>query len=214
LGTMGLASINVGLNSFNEDNFKAITGVDGLKKVRQGIERLLESGFSNLKINTVLLKDYNETEAVEIARLTLKHLVTVRFIEYMPCGNWDTNADSIVKCDEIIKRITEKTGKLIKMEEKFGNGPAQYYRLPDARGKIGFIMPVSHPFCADCNRLRLTADGYLKSCLLSEEEIDTKPILRGVSRPKELEETIKKAVLMKPFSHSRQRNSIMSRIGG
>jgi len=218
LSGIGLHSINIGLNSFNKDNFETITGIDGLKKVRHGIQHLLELGFGNLKINTVLLKGYNEEEISDFAQLTLEHPIVIRFIEYMPCGNWETNLDSIIKGDEIIKQITENVGELIKIEDKLGSGPAQYYRLPNARGRIGFIMPVSQPFCADCNRLRLTADGHLKSCLLSDEEIDLKTILREtgkeLSRVKELGEVIKKAVLMKPFSHSRKRNGIMSRIGG
>jgi len=218
LSRIGLNSINIGLNSFNEDNFETITGVDGLKAVRKGLQHLLELGFNNLKINTVLLKGYNEEEISNFAQLTLEHPIAIRFIEYMPCGNWETNLDSIVKGDEIIKQITENVGELIKIEDKLGSGPAQYYRLPNARGRIGFIMPVSQPFCADCNRIRLTADGHLKSCLLSEEEIDLKPILREMrderEKRKELEELIKKAILMKPFSHSHKRNGIMSRIGG
>ncbi|MFH1230714.1 MAG: GTP 3',8-cyclase MoaA [Planctomycetota bacterium] len=218
LSKIGLYSINIGLNSFNRDNFKTITGIDGLNKVRKGIRHILETGFSNLKINTVLLKDYNEEEVIAIAKLTLEYPVAVRFIEYMPCGNWETNSDSIIKGDEIIKRISGNIGELTRIEDKYGSGPAQYYRLPNAPGKIGFIMPVSHFFCADCNRIRLTADGHLKSCLLSEEEIDLKPILREIKDKRiqtiKLNEALKNAILAKPERHLYKRENVMSRIGG
>lgn len=215
---IGLHSINIGLNSFDEDNFKAITGIDGLEKVRNGIRHLLESGFGNLKLNTVLLNDYNIEEVAEIARITLEYPVAVRFIEYMPCGNWETNSDSVVKGDEIMRRITGELGGLIRIEDKLGSGPAQYYRLKNARGRIGFITPVSQPFCADCNRLRITADGHLKSCLLSEDEIDLKPILREMRDERikmtELNEALKNAILAKPERHLSKRENVMSRIGG
>jgi cyclic pyranopterin phosphate synthase len=218
LSKIGLDSINIGLNSFNRDNFKAITGIDGLKGVSKGIQHLLGLGFNNLKINTVLLKGYNEQEVLEFAQLTLEHPIAIRFIEYMPCGNWETNLDSIVRGNDIIKQISENIGELTWIEDEPGSGPAQYYRLPGARGRIGFIMPVSQPFCADCNRLRLTADGHLKSCLLSEEEIDLKPILREMRDERikmtELNEALKNAILAKPERHLYKRENVMSRIGG
>lgn len=218
LSKIGLHSINISLNSLDTDNFKTITGINGIKNVLKGIQHLLQSGFTNLKINTVLLKGYNEEEVLEFVRLTLIYPVAIRFIEYMPCGNWETHLSEVIKGNEIIKQITENVGELIKIEDTLGSGPARYYCLPNARGRIGFIMPVSQPFCPDCNRLRLTADGHLKSCLLSEEKINLNPILRErgneKARIKELEEVIKTAILMKPFSHSHKRNEIMSGIGG
>jgi cyclic pyranopterin phosphate synthase len=222
LSNIGLHSINVSINSLDRNNFQKITGVDGLKKVIEGIKQLLDLGFGGasgaIKINTVLLKNYNEDEVLEFARITQDYTATIRFIEYMPCGNWETSSGNIINGDEIIKQISEKVGELVRISDISGSGPARYYRLKDSNGKIGFILPVSQPFCAECNRLRLTADGYLKSCLLSDNEIDIKHILRETKderrKSKEIEEVIIKAILNKPLSHSHKRNALMSRIGG
>lgn len=218
LSKIGLAGINVALNSLDRDNFKRITGVDGLRKVIDGVKHLLGCGFANIKINTVLLKEYNEKEMVEFARLTLDYPIAIRFIEYMPCGDWESRAGDIIKGDEIAKLISADLGELIKSDNQTGDGPARYYRLPNAQGRIGFILPVSQPFCAACNRLRLTSDGHLKSCLLSDEEIDLKHILREIKderiRMQELEESIRKAILDKPDAHSYKRDNVMSKIGG
>lgn len=234
LSKIGLNSINVALNSLDKDNFKKITGVDGLRKVIDGVKRLLTLGFVNIKINTVLLNGYNEDEMTEFARLTLDYPIAIRFIEYMPCGDWQSSAGDIIKGREIKNQISVNLGELVELRRdrdselrrdrdselynEAGNGPAQYYRLPNAKGKIGFILPVSQPFCCDCNRLRLTSDGHLKSCLLSEEEIDLKCILREIkearSKMKELEKAIRDAILAKPKAHSHKRDNVMSRIGG
>jgi len=218
LSKIGLDSINVALNSLDRDNFKRITGIDGLRRVRDGVKHLLSCGFTNIKINTVLLKGYNEKEMVEFARLTLDYPVAIRFIEYMPCGDWQSSAGDIIKGEEIKKQISANLGELIELDNETGDGPAQYYRFKEAKGRIGFILPVSRPFCAECNRLRLTSEGHLKSCLLSDEEIDLKYILRKTEdaelKMKELEEVIRKAILAKPEAHSYKRENIMSRIGG
>jgi cyclic pyranopterin phosphate synthase len=136
----------------------------------------------------------------------------------MPCGDWESSAGDIIKGKEIKKQISANLGELIELDNEPGDGPARYYRLSGAKGKIGFILPVSQPFCADCNRLRLTSDGHLKSCLLSEQEIDLKDILREVKDEKskliKLEESIRKAILAKPEAHSYKRDNVMSRIGG
>ena len=218
LSKIGLNSINVALNSLDRDNFKRITGVDGLRKVIDGVKRLLALGFADIKINTVLLKEYNEKEMVEFAGLTLDYPIAIRFIEYMPCGDWESRAGDIIKGAEIKKQISVNLGELVELDNEAGGGPAQYYRLSGAKGKIGFILPVSQPFCAACNRLRLTSYGHLKSCLLAEEEIDLKHILREMKderiRMIELEKSIRKAILAKPEAHSYKRDNVMSRIGG
>ncbi|MEW6026046.1 MAG: GTP 3',8-cyclase MoaA [Planctomycetota bacterium] len=238
LSKIGLHSINIALNSLDRDNFRRITGIDGLAKVIDGAKRLLANGFANIKINTVLLKGYNENEISEFARLTLDYPVAIRFIEYMPCGDWQSSAGDIISGREIKKQISAGLGELIDLgnlsaRQAGGDGPAQYYRLPNAKGRIGFILPVSQPFCGECNRLRLTSDGRLKSCLLSEEETDVKTILRKMKpacasarggsasggkassgRDERLEYAIRDAILAKPKAHSHKRDNVMSRIGG
>lgn len=215
LAGIKLHSINIGLNSLKPDVFKSITGADGAELVWKGIVKLLELGCRNIKINTVLLKGINESEALDFARLTIDYPLTVRFIEYMPCGDWAENKDSIILGNEIKKIIADKLGVLMPVKTDSNSGPAEYYRLGNSKGRLGFILPVSMPFCSQCNRLRLTADGHLKSCLLSADEINVKSILRaGVPDYNRLDTAIKQAILNKPQRHAAQRNNVMSRIGG
>jgi len=215
LSRLNLHSVNIGLNSLKSDIFQSITGINGMKRVWDGISKLLEVGIRNIKINTVLLNGINENEVLDFARLTINYSLTVRFIEYMPCGNWDEKQEDIVRVGAIKKIIMGKLGELKPVQPDISNGPAQYYRLNDSKGWLGFIAPVSSPFCDKCNRLRLTSDGYLKSCLLSDDEIDIKDILRAEPfEPDKLESVIKQAVLNKPLKHLCRRDNIMSRIGG
>jgi len=222
LARLGLASINVSLNSLDAQRFKTITGIDGLAEVWQGITQLANSTSPQIKINTVLLKGLNENELIDFAKLTLRYPIILRYIEFMPCGQWDQQADSIIKAQEVMERLSAELGKLIPYQDKsLGKGPAQYYRLETdtpSRGIIGFIAPVTHVFCQSCNRLRLTPGGHLKSCLLSQESTDIKPILRNdINEPARLNaltDALKQAILDKPLSHNAQRNNVMSQIGG
>ncbi len=216
---LGLSSINVSLNSLNPERFKAITGVDGLAMVWQGIKRLIAVGSQKVKVNTVLLKGLNETELVDFAKLTLDYPLILRYIEYMPCGQWDKQADLIIQGDEARKQITSSLGGLIPYQGKsLGEGPARYYQLKNGKGVLGFIEPVTHSFCEHCNRIRLTSEGHLKSCLLSEKVIDIKPILRSEHGEKEksrlLTDALRQAILDKPIRHNACRDNVMSRIGG
>lgn len=208
-------SINIGLNSLKPDVFKSITGADGSELVWKGIIKLIGLGYHNIKINTVLLKGINDNEVLDFAQLTRDYPLTVRFIEYMPCGDWAENKSSIILGDDIKRIITTELGALEPVKTDSNSGPAEYYRLGNSQGRLGFILPVSMPFCESCNRLRLTADGHLKSCLLSADEIDVKSILR-VKPPsgKALQEAVRQAILNKPQRHAAQRNNVMSRIGG
>ncbi|MFH1228763.1 MAG: radical SAM protein, partial [Planctomycetota bacterium] len=134
LGRLNLHGINIGLNSLKPDVFHSITGVNGIKRVWDGISKLLETGIRNIKINTVLLKGINEDEVIDFARLTIKHPLTVRFIEYMPCGKWEEKQEDIVRVGAIKKIITEELGGLKPVQPDISNGPAQYFRLDDGKG--------------------------------------------------------------------------------
>ena len=215
LKKLKLGGINISLNSLSEDNFQRLTGVKGLQIVRNGIEALLKEGFNNLKINTVVIRGFNDMEIIDFARLTIDRPVTVRFIEYMPCGIWPNQpVHRVVSAEEIINRL-KVLGEILPVNKPIGYGPARYYQISGAQGIIGFITAVSQPFCADCNRLRLTADGYLKSCLLSPDTIDLKPILRsGSDSSGMLKNAFIQAAALKPKSHQKEILAPMSRIGG
>jgi GTP 3',8-cyclase len=221
ISQLGLSSINVSLNSLDSDRFKTIAGIDGFNRVWQGIKSLVDTiPALRLKINTVLLKGVNEDEILDFARLTIEYPIVLRYIEYMPCGKWDEQSDLIIRSDEVIERINAELSELLPYQGKLlGKGPARYFRLSGtSSGIIGFIEPVTHGFCDACNRLRLISGGYLKSCLLSDDILDIKPILHkpmdNAKKDLLITEAIKKAVLVKPLSHQAQRYNVMSQIGG
>ncbi|MDI6788870.1 MAG: GTP 3',8-cyclase MoaA [Planctomycetota bacterium] len=208
----GINSINISLNSLKADTFTKLSGgVDGLKDVRAGIDTLLKCGYKNIKINTVIMNDYNDDEILDLARLTINQPIALRFIEYMPCGNWQENSSGwTISARELISQIGT-LGRLGPVSRQLGQGPARYYQLHGAKGIIGFITAVSQPFCATCNRLRLTADGQLKSCLLSTDTIDLRPIIHSDSQ---LSDAFIRAAMLKPAVHHNEELAVMSKIGG
>lgn len=215
LVALELDGINISCNSLKDETFSRLTGVNGLGRVKEGIETLWQSGQKNIKINTVLMRGFNDDEILDFACLTIDRPIVIRFIEYMPCGNWQKSGfDQTVPSEDIFRQISA-IGKLMSVSPRLGNGPARYYQLPGAKGLIGFITPVSQPFCDNCNRLRLTAAGQLKPCLLSTDVIDLKDILRS-SKPteEELKNAFIKAASFKPRVHQQEQLNLMSRIGG
>ena len=147
------------------------------------------------------MKDFNDDEAIQFARLTLEKPYEIRFIELMPIGGKNDNADKYVSNDELMERIG-LLGRLLPVESgkqgKNIGGPARRFRLEGARGVIGFISPISHNFCHACNRLRLTADGGLRACLMVDGEIDLKTPMRRGCTDEELELLIRQAIMSKP----------------
>ncbi len=195
----GLKRLNISLDTLNKEKFKKLTGVDGFNKVLRGIELALELGFSPVKINVVVIKEINDEEILELAKLSLEKPLEVRFIEFMPIGKtsiWDKN--HIVTAKEV-KKILESLAPLIPANS-VGGGPAKVFKWKDAVGKIGIISPISEHFCQRCNRLRITSDGRLRPCLFSDVEINLKPILR--ENKGTLEEAFKKALELKPAGHA------------
>lgn len=215
----GLRRVNISLDTLRRDSFVAITGADELDKVLRGIDSCFDVGFDPIKLNVVLLKGLNEADIPEFARLTLSKPIDVRFIERMPFGADISPADSpdSFSALDAIKIIERFFGNLTPIERSRQDGPARMYKIDGAQGRIGVIDPVTGHFCATCNRLRLTARGSLRPCLLSPTEIDMKSLLRAIPDDEEIETYIRTAVLAKPasrFSSIKKINIGMNSIGG
>ena len=221
---IGVSKLNISLDSLRRQRVAEITGVDCFDQVWRGIETVLALGFSPVKLNMVAMRRINDDEILEFARLSRRMPLQVRFIEFMPIGassRW--NADTYISTDEIMARISEE-GDLIPLQKGRNDGPAQVFRLgADAVGSLGFISPLSHHFCDRCNRLRLTSAGFLRSCLLHDEEVDLRSILRAQGADAAIREALLVAIRNKPQGHQleeRLRRSgsdchgRMSRIGG
>ena len=198
----GVQRVNVSLDTLKPERFKKITGEDLLYRVLEGIEAAEKVGMNPIKINTVVMRDINDDEIEDLAGLTLKKSYHVRFIELMP-----TQGDTIKKHQSLFVPISEvfdrikKIGNLRLNNKTESFGPATLYSFPEAPGKIGFIAPLSRHFCETCNRLRLTADGKLRTCLFSEKEIDIKESLRKGASMKELVDIFRNAAMSKPQRH-------------
>lgn len=195
----GLRRVNVSLDSLRPERFSYITRNDRLAQVWRGIEAARRVGLKPVKLNVVVLRGVNDDEMLDFARMTLDGDWHIRFIELMPFGDAASTSSQFISTQEMKQRLSS-LGELEPYHNHVGNGPARYFRLPGAKGTLGFISPVSDHFCISCNRLRLTADGRLRLCLLGDEEIDLRPALRGGSAL-ELKALIERAVASKPERH-------------
>lgn len=192
----GLNRVNISLDSLDPENFKRITRGGILEKTLQGIFESLKAGLTPVKINVVAMRGINDQEIANFARLTLDNHLHVRFIEYMPINkDHDKQWGEYFLPLEEIQGMCEEIGPLVEDKEYKGNGPATYYRIEGARGLIGFISPVSRHFCAKCNRLRVTADGKIKPCLFSFEELDLK---EGEGKEEKIKEILIKSLKYRP----------------
>ncbi len=213
----GLRRVNISLDTLKPEKFRHISRVGDIGDVLKSIEVARETGLEPVKINMVVMAGVNDDEILDFATKTINEEWHVRFIELMPFGSKETGSQFISVSD--IRRRLEPLGQLDPCAMSVGNGPAKYFRLPNARGTIGFITPVSEHFCFRCNRLRLTADGKLRLCLLSEKEIDLRQPLRSGASPAELERLIAAAVASKPLGHQLAEGQVpqgrpFSQIGG
>jgi cyclic pyranopterin phosphate synthase len=216
----GLKRINVSLDSLTKERFFQITRRDEYERVWNGIEEALRVGFSPIKINMVAIKGLNDDEIESFARLTLHLPLTVRFIEYMPSGNGEEWKESDILTIPRIKDRLERVGPLTPVPPDQWDGPSKRFKIEGAIGEIGLIGAVSSHFCSDCNRLRLTPDGKIRTCLFSDDEIDVREILRKGGSDQNLKERLLDALRAKPERHhinthqfkKCQRN--MSAIGG
>jgi cyclic pyranopterin phosphate synthase len=230
----GLDRITISIDSLKPDRFAAITRTGDLAQVMRGMERVADAGFTGTKINCVAMRGSNDDEFADFARLTRRLPVTVRFIEYMPlgdsalmhedergpaggCGAQSRGEHAFISEADIRSRIEDELGELIPVDrsEEPGVGPAKVYRLRgDAVGRIGFISAMSAPFCSTCNRLRLTAEGVLRSCLFEGGEVDIRELVRGGGDANAIADAMTECVKRKPVVHSYHGNEQMSRIGG
>jgi len=217
----GISRLNVSLDSLDPKRFASITGSDAWHKVWRGIEAAERCGFYPIKINMVPVKGVNDDEVVEFARLTVNRQIHVRFIEFMPIGANDRwHKDACVPASEIHEAIEKAFGTLEPVAHGKGAGPSQNYRIAGGQGVIGLISPITKHFCDSCRRLRLTADGKIRPCLLSDTEIDIKSPMRGGCSDAELERLLRFALEIKPERHYVMESPgscnarTMSRIGG
>jgi len=210
----GLDRVTVSLDTLQPDRFRRITRRGRIEQVWEGIAAARQVGLKPIKINVVAMRGWNDDEFADFAALTIEGDLTVRFIEAMPIGR-----TSLVSADCFIgeSRIREKIaplGVLTPTDGDGGLGPARLYRLPDARGKIGFISAMSSPFCDGCNRIRLTADGNLRSCLFEDRQKPITHLLRPTVDPQALRRAIIECVKAKPVTHRCKGTGEMSRVGG
>lgn len=199
----GVKRINISLDSLDADRFREITGGGNLDDVLRGIDAADKAGFAPIKINTVVIRGFNDDEALEFARLAMKKPYQIRFIELMPVSMVNINQPrEFMPNAELLKRI-QKHFRLEESEKKkqSADGPARIFSLAGGAGEIGFINPVSDHFCSTCNRLRLTADGKLRACLLNESEVDLKKALARNCSDEELAGLIGRAIMLKPEKH-------------
>ncbi|NNL74929.1 MAG: GTP 3',8-cyclase MoaA [Desulfobacterales bacterium] len=197
----GIKRINISLDTLQPSKFQRITGFDLFDQVWQGIEMALEMGFHPIKLNIVALNGINDDELTEMARLSFDFPFHIRFIEYMPIGESQVGSGPPLLAPEIKRRISE-LGHLIPIRSSANDGPAQRYRFEGAAGEVGFIHALSHHFCDRCNRLRLTARGQLRPCLLSDHHEDVKGPMRSGYSDEKLARIFFKAVRHKPSDHN------------
>ena len=211
----GLDRVNVSLPHIEAEGFRRITGRDLLWDVLAGIRAAQDAGLAPVKTNTVVLRGYNDEAVFDLVEFGRRHGLTVRFIEYM-APEEDEARQHFVPASETLARLRQRL-HLREAQDQVGangaEGPARYYRA-DGRALVGFISPLSEPFCATCNRLRLTATGKLRPCLYGEHEVDLLPALRGRSWERDLTEAFSFAVSLKARAHAETLPKAMRLIGG
>jgi cyclic pyranopterin phosphate synthase len=197
LKSSGLTSVNISLDSFKEDRFKMMTGINGLNKVKSSIQKAKDAGF-DVKINTVILRGWNDDEVVEFANFARQTGITVRFIEFMPLdgmGIW--RSDLVFSKKEMIEKLESNIGKVYPVLEQEISAPAKLYSFSDRVGNIGFIPSVTEPFCNQCDRIRLTSDGRFLTCLFESPGYDIKSYLRRGASDEELSQCLIDCMSMK-----------------
>lgn len=202
LKAAGLKRLNISLDSLSEETFRRIARRDGLDRVIAGIHAAKAAGFTNIRLNAVALKGITEPEVVPLVDFARRGDMEMRFIEYMPLdadNQWDH--DQVLSGAEIRRILEEAIGPLEPTSCPDPSQPAKDFQFADGSGKVGFINPVTQPFCHDCNRLRLTAEGQVRNCLFSTEEWDARAILRGNGSDDELAALVRDCVTVKKPGH-------------
>jgi cyclic pyranopterin phosphate synthase len=216
----GLQRVNVSLDTLDAEEYHRITRRGHFEQVWDGIMAAEAAGLKPIKLNAVIVRDFNQGSLVSLSHLTYEHPWQVRFIEMMPFGGATSlQLHQVVKADEMRQAIEAAHGPLTLVNQGELDGEARIYKLAGSLGEIGFISSVSVPFCAACSRARLTADGHLRLCLLRDNEVDLLTPLRAGASLAELRQLILDGIWTKPWGHGLAEgefatNRIMSEIGG
>ena len=197
----GLKRLNISLDALDPEKFRDVNRRDCLKEVLEGMRVSAEVGFKSIKVNAVAMKNFSETEIMRLIEMGRSDGFEIRFIEFMPLDSdqiWER--DKVLFGHEILDIIRKKY-ELIPIENSLEVGPASEYNFADGKGRIGIITAVSNPFCDHCNRIRMTANGKLRTCLFSTDETDLKELIRGKASDEDIVKAIKDAVLVKEPGH-------------
>lgn len=222
LARAGLARVNIHVDTLHPERLKRVMRFGDVEEIWAGIEAAVAAGFQPIKLNAVVVRDFNDADVVELAALTLTRDWHVRFIELMPLGGGECARMALsqyVPSVETRQRIEAELGPLEALPRVRAADESRNFRLHHGRGVVGFISPVSEPYCGTCDRMRLTADGKLHLCLLNDDEVDLKPALRNGGGTAAIAELLLRAVSAKPTGHrldegvSTQRRE-MFQIGG
>lgn len=198
----GLERINISLDAMSEETFKKISRRDGLDQVFEGIFAARRVGFRKIRLNAVAIRGLTEPEIVPLGRFARQHDLELRFIEFMPLDaerNWDQ--DQVLSGADIRRQLEAEFGRLEPVPREDPSQPAIDFRFVDGQGRIGFINPVSEPFCGDCNRLRITAEGQVRNCLFSTVDWDARQLMRNGGTDEELAQLVRDCVGAKKVGH-------------
>ncbi len=198
----GLHRLNISLDALSESVFEQISRRPGLHKVLEGIDAAIEAGFDSIRLNAVSIRGLTEAQIVPLARFARERRLELRFIEYMPLdadGHWQH--DDVLGGEEVRAIIAAQVGPLDRVSDQDPSQPATDYQYADGGGRVGFINAVTQPFCAACDRLRLTAEGQIRNCLFSSVEWDARHVMRSGGSDKQLEELLLACVAAKKAGH-------------
>lgn len=201
LSQAGLKRLNISLDALDPEKFRHVNRRDCLKEVLEGIRAAAETGFKSIKINAVAIRNFSESEIMNLIEMGRSDGFEIRFIEFMPLDSDQTwERDKVLFGHEILDIIREKY-ELVPIENSLEVGPASEYNFADGKGKVGIITAVSNPFCDHCNRIRLTADGKLRTCLFSTDETNLKDLIRAGGSDEDISKAIVEAVRHKEPGH-------------
>lgn len=195
----GVTAVNISLDTTDKEQFRAITGYDGLHKVFEGIDECERAGLSPIRLNAVLTKGKNENQAESLISIAKDRKIDVRFIELMPFSSDGEKDELVVKGEEILRSFPQLKPFIKEGTTEFEKSVAKYYTAENYKGRVGFITPVSNRFCSECNRIRLLSDGKIKPCLGNNAVYD---VMDFIDNEERLREEIEKIIMSKPREHS------------